>query len=78
MKITHEGIGSSLLSDKIPLSQLTSELVEEEAMKFRSASSARSSSAARLLQHPDRHRRLSPRPGRSTAPRYAVAELVRL
>ena len=34
VKVTHEGIGFSLLSDKLPLAQLTSELVEEEAMKF--------------------------------------------
>jgi len=34
VKITHEGIGFSLLSDKLPLAQLTSERVEEEAMKF--------------------------------------------
>ena len=34
MKITHEGIGFSLLSDKLPLAQLTSERVEDEAMKF--------------------------------------------
>ena len=34
VKITHEGIGFSLLSDKVQLSQLTSALVEEEAMKF--------------------------------------------
>ena len=34
VKITHEGIGFSLLSDKLPLPEITSELVEEEAMKF--------------------------------------------
>jgi hypothetical protein len=34
VKITHEGIGFGLLTEKIPLSQLTAELVEEEAMKF--------------------------------------------
>ncbi|MFY9823473.1 MAG: hypothetical protein WAM82_18980 [Thermoanaerobaculia bacterium] len=34
VKITHEGIGFSLLSDKLPLAEVTSELVEEEAMKF--------------------------------------------
>jgi hypothetical protein len=34
VKITHEGIGFGLLTEKIPLSQLTPELVEAEAMKF--------------------------------------------
>ncbi|HEV7783749.1 MAG TPA: hypothetical protein VGQ28_00345 [Thermoanaerobaculia bacterium] len=34
VKITHEGIGFSLLSDKLSLAEVTSELVEEEAMKF--------------------------------------------
>jgi hypothetical protein len=34
VKITHEGIGFSLLSDKLSLAELTPELVEEEAMKF--------------------------------------------
>ncbi len=34
VKITHEGIGFSLLSDKLTLAEVTPELVEEEAMKF--------------------------------------------
>jgi hypothetical protein len=34
VKITHEGIGFSLLSTKIPVERLDAELVEEEAMKF--------------------------------------------
>ncbi|HEY0553553.1 MAG TPA: hypothetical protein VGG20_04765, partial [Thermoanaerobaculia bacterium] len=34
VKITHEGIGFGLLIEKVPLSQVTPELVEEEAMKF--------------------------------------------
>jgi len=34
VKITHEGIGFSLLSDKMNLAEVTPELVEEEAMKF--------------------------------------------
>jgi hypothetical protein len=34
VKITYEGIGFGLLANKIPLAQLTKELVEEEAMKF--------------------------------------------
>src|SRR4051795_5522624 len=34
VKITHEGIGCGLLIEKLPLSQLTPDLVEEEAMKF--------------------------------------------
>lgn len=34
VKITHEGIGFSLLSDKLSLAEITSDLVEEEAMKF--------------------------------------------
>lgn len=34
VKITHEGIGFSLLSNKVPLERLDAELVEEEAMKF--------------------------------------------
>jgi hypothetical protein len=34
VKITHEGIGFSLLSDKLSLGEVTPELVEEEAMKF--------------------------------------------
>jgi hypothetical protein len=34
VKVTHEGIGFSLLSDKLSLAELTPELVEEEAMKF--------------------------------------------
>jgi len=34
VKITHEGFGFGLLAGKIPLSQLTAALVEEEAMKF--------------------------------------------
>lgn len=34
VKITHEGIGFGLLANKLPLSQLTAGLVEEEAMKF--------------------------------------------
>lgn len=34
VKVTHEGVGFGLLSDKVSLSQLTEQLVEEEAMKF--------------------------------------------
>ncbi|HEX9945737.1 MAG TPA: hypothetical protein VGG03_27330 [Thermoanaerobaculia bacterium] len=34
VKITHEGIGFGLLANKVPLSRLDAELVEEEAMKF--------------------------------------------
>ena len=34
VKILHEGIGFGLLVEKLPLSQLSPELVEEEAMKF--------------------------------------------
>jgi len=34
VKVTHEGIGFSLLSDKLSLAEVTAELVEEEAMKF--------------------------------------------
>src|SRR4029077_11613562 len=34
VKITHEGIGFGLLIEKVPISQLTPELVEEEAMRF--------------------------------------------
>ncbi len=34
VKITHEGIGFSLLSTKVPVERLDAELVEEETMKF--------------------------------------------
>jgi hypothetical protein len=34
VKITHEGIGFGLLSDKLPLDRLDAERVEEETMKF--------------------------------------------
>jgi hypothetical protein len=34
IKITHEGIGFGLLSNKVSASEVTIELVEEEAMKF--------------------------------------------
>jgi hypothetical protein len=34
VKITHEGVGFSLLANKVPLSHLDARLVEEEAMKF--------------------------------------------
>ncbi len=34
VKITYEGIGFGLLANKVPISQLTKELVEEETMKF--------------------------------------------
>lgn len=34
VRITHEGVGFGMLTQKLPLSQITSELVEEEAMKF--------------------------------------------
>jgi len=34
VRITHEGIGFGLLSKRLPLSELTPALVEEEAMKF--------------------------------------------
>lgn len=34
VKITHEGIGFSLLSNKVPLESLDAELAEEETMKF--------------------------------------------
>jgi hypothetical protein len=34
VRITHEGVGFGMLSQKVPLFQLRSELVEEEAMKF--------------------------------------------
>jgi hypothetical protein len=34
VKITYEGIGFGLLANKLPVSQLDAELVEEEAMKF--------------------------------------------
>jgi hypothetical protein len=34
VRITHEGVGFGLLAKKIELSQITAEMVEEEAMKF--------------------------------------------
>lgn len=34
VRITHEGVGFGMLSQKLPLAQVTPELVEEEAMKF--------------------------------------------
>lgn len=34
VRITHEGVGFGMLSQKMPVSQVTPELVEEEAMKF--------------------------------------------
>ena len=34
VRITHEGVGFGLLSKKVDLAQITTELVEEEAMKF--------------------------------------------
>jgi hypothetical protein len=34
VRVTHEGVGFSLLSQKLSLHQVTAELVEEEAMKF--------------------------------------------
>jgi hypothetical protein len=34
VKVTYEGIGFGMLADKIPLAQLDTEFVEEEAMKF--------------------------------------------
>lgn len=34
VRITHEGVGFGMLSQKLPVSQVTPELVEEEAMKF--------------------------------------------
>ncbi len=34
VRVTHEGVGFSLLSQKLSLNQVTAELVEEEAMKF--------------------------------------------
>jgi hypothetical protein len=34
IRVTHEGVGFSLQSQKLSLSQVTAELVEEEAMKF--------------------------------------------
>lgn len=34
IRITHEGIGFGLLSKRLPVSQLTAGLVEDEAMKF--------------------------------------------
>jgi hypothetical protein len=70
VKITHEGFGFSLLASKVPLSQLTTELVEEEAMKF----------LKRLFGQEQLRRPTAavPEPGtRSTAAR-SVPELVRL
>lgn len=78
VKITHEGIGFSLLSDKIPLSQLTSGLVEEEAMKFLKRlfgqEQLRRTSSYNQAGGGDSRRT----PGVSTAPRYAMPDLVRL
>ncbi len=34
VRITHDGTGFGMLSRRVPLAQLTAELVEEEAMKF--------------------------------------------
>ncbi len=34
VKVTYEGIGFGLLARKLPLAELTTEVVEEEAMKF--------------------------------------------
>lgn len=34
VRVTHEGTGFGMLSRRVPLAQLSSELVEEEAMKF--------------------------------------------
>ena len=34
VRITHEGVGFGMLTQKVPLSQISPELVEEEAMRF--------------------------------------------
>lgn len=34
VRVTHEGVGFSMMSQKLALNQVTRELVEEEAMKF--------------------------------------------
>jgi hypothetical protein len=79
VKITHEGIGFSLLSDKVQLSQLTSALVEEEAMKFLrrlfGQEQLRRTGSYNTQTGNGDYRRA---PGVSTAPRYATPELVRL
>lgn len=81
VKITHEGIGFSLLSDKVHLSELTIELVEEEAMKFlrrlfgqeqlrRTGSYAQTGGS-----NGDRR---SSSGGMTAAPRFSPVELVRI
>ena len=60
VKITHEGIGFSLLSDKLSLVDLTPGLVEEEAMKF----------LKRLFGQEQLRRPMAlPHPGNGAAPR---------
>ncbi len=73
VKITHEGIGFSLLSDKLSLAEVTSELVEEEAMKF----------LKRLFGQEQLRRPLTPPnvPGTSSSPRrppMSIGEFVRV
>lgn len=77
VKITHEGVGFSLLSDKVYLSELTSELVEEEAMKFlrRLFGQEQLRRTGSYAQTGNGDRRSS---GLSTTPRFSPAELVRI
>lgn len=80
VKITHEGIGFSLLSDKVQLSELTIELVEEEAMKFLrrlfGQEQLRRTGSYAQTGGGNGDRRSSG--GLSTAPRFSPAELVRI
>jgi hypothetical protein len=64
VKVTHEGIGFSLLSDKLSLAEVTPDLVEEEAMKF----------LKRLFGQEQLRRpmTLSHPPGNGTAPRRPI------
>lgn len=73
VRITHEGVGFGLLSQKLPLEQIQVALVEEEAMKFLRRLFGQEQLRRPLTPLPERRRSASAQPGWR-----AELELIRL
>lgn len=78
VRITHEGVGFGLLSQKVTLSQITPELVEEEAMKFLKRLFGQEQLRRPVTASADADQRRMAQSFHAGPARYASSELVRL
>jgi len=66
VRVTHEGVGFGMLSQRLNLAQVTQELVEDEVMKF----------LRRLFADEQLRRPSAPPKTRPSAPAYGVREML--